>query len=93
MLYYGLTGNVSISGSTTISNLYAQRHKAMPAHITRWYNRLGPKTDDGRTYDDDYVNRTKKLENMNDMEYREGLPSNAMYYHIEKSGSSSVRFR
>eukprot|EP01083_Nonionella_stella_P095976 269594_1 len=76
--------------SSRISNDYSNRFKRMPSHLVRFYNRLAPSTDIGRTYADDYISADFKVSLLNDMEYRNTLPHNVMYYHIEKSGSSSI---
>ena len=76
--------------STSASNFYAQSYKGLFNHITRWYDRLGTITERGSSYKDDYPSRQDKLAKMNDAEYKKLLPDNSMYYHIEKSGSSSI---
>ena len=75
---------------TSASNFYAQSKKGLPAHITRWYDRLGKQTPKGTTYQQDYGTRHDKLNKMNDKQHQQRLPDNIMYYHIEKSGSSSI---
>ena len=76
--------------STHITNSYSMVKKGMPSHITRWYDRLAPKTEEGSTYKDDYEPIPDRLQKQNDETYRDSLPDNPFYYHIEKSGSSSI---
>eukprot|EP01083_Nonionella_stella_P037824 103082_1 len=67
--------------SNTIANEYSTDHKNMSEHITRWYleNAKDSITKEGNTYSDDY-RKTKRARQWN-----------IFYYHIEKSGSSTIR--
>ena len=76
--------------SSTIANRYSNKHKGLPGHIERWYNRLGATTEPGNTYKDDYEPIQDRLLKMNDKEYQQSLPNNVFYYHIPKTGSSSI---
>eukprot|EP01084_Bolivina_argentea_P015956 29894_1 len=87
---HALQPEFTIPWSSSISNHYAYAYKRLPSHIVRWYDRLGHQTHTGNTYKDDYDTSDQKLSKMNDNNYRLSLPDNVMYYHIEKSGSSSI---
>eukprot|EP01084_Bolivina_argentea_P161548 281218_1 len=70
--------------SNTISNQYSTDHKNMSRHITKWYleNSKGNITNIGNQYKDDYISQH--------LHKKQSINNNVFYYHIEKSGSSSI---
>ena len=73
---------------------YGRNHNKLPHHMVRWYHRLGNTSANPHgnlSFHSEYVSNAERLRRMNDQAgYMAGLPSDAHYYHIEKSGSSSM---
>ena len=75
--------------SNTISNDYATDIKNMRADITKWYleNSKGMITKIGNTYQNDYISLNQSIKSDPNLKSKN---NNIFYYHIEKSGSSSI---
>lgn len=84
----------SIPWSSHAAYEYGRHHKYLPHHMVRWYHRLGDTVNNPHkniTFHSEHLDNSYKLKLMNDKEnYMASLPRDAHYYHIEKSGSSSM---
>ena len=86
--------DVIIPWSTHAAYEYGRNHDYLPHHMVRWYHRLGETVDNHHknlSFHSEHLQNQHKLALMNDKEnYISNLPNDVHYYHIEKSGSSSM---
>ena len=85
---------MELTWSTSAAYEFGRHHSYLPHHIVRWYHRLTDNVTENVheniTSHSEYVDNAVKLKMMNDPEYMESLPKDAHYFHVEKSGSSSM---
>eukprot|EP01084_Bolivina_argentea_P015967 29908_1 len=85
---------VTIPWSTHAAYEYGRNHKYLPHHMVRWYHTLGDLVDNQHknlSFHSEHLQNEHKLQLMNDKKnYIAKLPQDVHYYHIEKSGSSSM---
>eukprot|EP01083_Nonionella_stella_P209637 759734_1 len=84
---------VTLPWSTHAAYEYGRYHAYLPHHMVKFYHRLGDLTENehkNMSVHTEHISNEHKLKLMNDKSYIASLPADAHYYHIEKSGSSSL---